>query len=121
MHQRREAALDLVQVVGDVIGEIGARAVGFAQRAVRVVAELLRPRTVVFTCIGAGLQLLVVSTIWAWTPSYFNRYYGLAPDQAAIKTGLVVLVGGVGAVGCRTALSDAIRAGGTPGIGPLLA
>ena len=40
----------------------------------------------------------MVSTIYAWLPSYFNRYYGLAPDQAGLKTGLVVLVGGVGAL-----------------------
>jgi MFS family permease len=70
------------------------------QPSLAVVArELLRPRTVLYTCIGAGLQLLVVSTVWAWTPSYFNRYYGLAPDQAALKAGLVVLLGSVGSVG----------------------
>jgi predicted MFS family arabinose efflux permease len=63
-----------------------------------IVASLLRPRTLLITCVGAGLQLVVVSTIWAWTPSYFNRYYGLAPDEAGIRTGLVVLVGGLGAV-----------------------
>ena len=40
----------------------------------------------------------MVSTTWAWMPSYFNRFYGLAPDQAGVKTGLVVLVGGIGAV-----------------------
>jgi predicted MFS family arabinose efflux permease len=61
-----------------------------------VIAELLRPRTALITCIGAGLNLLVVSTTWAWLPSYFNRYYGLAPDQAGVKTALVVLVGGLG-------------------------
>ena len=37
-------------------------------------------------------------TIWAWLPSYFNRYYGLAPDKAGVKTAVVVLVGGVGAL-----------------------
>ena len=63
-----------------------------------VVAELLRPRTALVTCIGAGLNLLVVSTTYAWLPSYLNRYYGLAPDQAGLKTGIVVLVGGVGAL-----------------------
>ncbi len=63
-----------------------------------VVAELLRPRTALVTCIGAGLNLLVVSTIWAWLPSYLNRYYGLAPDQAGLRTGIVVLVGGIGAL-----------------------
>ena len=40
----------------------------------------------------------MVSTTWAWLPSYFNRFYGLAPDQAGLKTGIVVLVGGVGAL-----------------------
>ena len=63
-----------------------------------VITELLRPRTALITCIGAGLNLLVVSTTWAWLPSYFNRFYGLAPDQAGLKTGIVVLVGGVGAL-----------------------
>jgi predicted MFS family arabinose efflux permease len=62
-----------------------------------VVTELLRPRTALVTCVGAGLNLLVVSTTWAWLPSYLNRYYGLAPDQAGLKTGIVVLVGGIGA------------------------
>jgi len=63
-----------------------------------IASELLRPRTALITCIGAGLQLVMVSTTWAWLPSYFNRFYGLAPDQAGVKTGLVVLVGGIGAV-----------------------
>jgi len=63
-----------------------------------VAAALLRPRTALVTCIGAGLQLVMVSTTYAWLPSYFNRYYGLAPDKAGIKTGLVVLVSGVGAI-----------------------
>ncbi len=63
-----------------------------------IVAELLRPRTAIVTCVGAGLQLLMVSTIWAWMPSYFNRFHGLAPDQAGLKTGLVVLMGGIGAI-----------------------
>jgi MFS family permease len=62
-----------------------------------VVVELLRPRTALVTCIGAGINLLVVSTVWAWLPSYFNRYYGLATDQAGLRTGMVILAGGVGA------------------------
>jgi MFS family permease len=61
-----------------------------------VVSELLRPRTALITCVGAGLNLLVVSTAYAWLPSYFNRYYGLAPAQAGVKTALVVLVGAFG-------------------------
>ena len=67
-------------------------------RAGAIVGELLRPRTAIVTCVGAGLQLVMVSTTYAWMPSYFNRYYGLAPDAAGLKTGLVVLLGGVGAI-----------------------
>jgi MFS family permease len=69
---------------------------GMAARA--IVHALLRPRTALVTCVGAGLQLVMVSTTYAWLPSFFNRFYGLAPDQAGVKTGLVVLVGGVSAV-----------------------
>lgn len=61
-----------------------------------VVAELLRPRTAIVTCIGAGLSLLVFSTTYAWLPTYFNRYYGVAPDRAGLMTGAVVLLGGIG-------------------------
>jgi predicted MFS family arabinose efflux permease len=74
----------------------GATTKSIAARA--IVAALLRPRTALVTCVGAGLQLVMVSTTYAWLPSFFNRYYGLAPDQAGVKTGLVVLVGGVAAV-----------------------
>ncbi len=63
-----------------------------------VARELLRPRSAPLACIGAGLQLLAASTIYAWLPSYLNRSYGLAPDQAGFKAGLVVLAGGIGAV-----------------------
>jgi predicted MFS family arabinose efflux permease len=74
-----------------------------------VVAELRRPKTALTTCIGAGLNLLVVSTTYAWLPSYFNRYYNLAPDQAGLKTGVVVLLGGVGTVLCSV-LADRLSA-----------
>ena len=63
-----------------------------------VAAALLRPRSAPIACVGAGLQLLAASTIYAWLPTYFNRAYGLAPDQAGLKAGLVVLGGGIGAV-----------------------
>jgi len=63
-----------------------------------IAAELLQPRSAPITCLGAGLQLLAVSTIYAWLPSYLNRSYGLAPDQAGLRAGVVVLAGGIGAV-----------------------
>jgi MFS transporter, Spinster family, sphingosine-1-phosphate transporter len=70
-----------------------------------VVIELLRPRTALMTCIGAGLSLLVFSTTYAWLPSYLNRYYGVAPDRAGLMTGVVVLLGGLGAL-LSSVLSD---------------
>jgi hypothetical protein len=62
-----------------------------------IVAALLRPRTALVACIGAGFQLLTLSMTYAWLPTYFHRYYQLAPDQAGLKAGLVVLLGGIGA------------------------
>ena len=78
------------------------RADGDAPRltARMVVAELLRPRTALITCVGAGFNLLVVSTMYAWLPSFFNRFYGLTPEKAGMKAAIVVLLGGVGALAC---------------------
>ncbi|MFZ3322430.1 MAG: MFS transporter [Usitatibacter sp.] len=61
-------------------------------------AKMLASRTMLLTCVGAGLQLVMVSTTWAWMPSYLNRYYNLATDKAGLLAGVVVLVGGVGAI-----------------------
>jgi MFS family permease len=44
------------------------------------------------------MQLIVVSTVWSWLPSFLNRVHGIAPDQAAVKAALVVLCGAVGSV-----------------------
>jgi predicted MFS family arabinose efflux permease len=71
-------------------------AAGMAMRA--IVAALWKPRTAIVTCVGAGFQLVVVSTMYAWLPSFFNRFYGLTPDHAGARTGLVVLIGGIGAI-----------------------
>ena len=64
----------------------------------RVARELMSPRSIPLACLGAGLQLLAVSTIYAWLPTYLHRYYGYAPDRAGIQAAIVVLAGGLGAV-----------------------
>ena len=72
-----------------------------AERRMRVwdcVKELFGSPAAAFTYVGSGLQILVQSTIISWLPSYLNRYYGLTPEQAAIKAAIVVLIGGVGMV-----------------------
>ena len=67
-----------------------------APRPVRVrviAAALLEPRTAVLVCLGSALQLFVLSTMYTWMPSFLNRYYGLAPDQAGLKAAIVILLG----------------------------
>jgi MFS family permease len=72
------------------------RSTGSAGRA--VIEALVRSRTMLWVCIGGSAQLIVVSAIWAWLPSYLNRVHGMAPDRAAISAALVVLSGAVGSV-----------------------
>jgi MFS family permease len=55
-------------------------------------------RTLLWLCFGGAAQLIVVSAVWAWLPSFLNRVHGIAPDQAAIKAALVVLAGAAGGV-----------------------
>ena len=72
------------------------RSTSTAARA--VVRALARSRTMLWVCVGGAAQLIVVSSIWAWLPSFLNREYGIAPDQAAVKAALVVLCGAIGSV-----------------------
>ena len=67
--------------------------------AVRHIAKVLaRSRTMLWVCIGGAAQLIVVSALWSWLPSFLNRVHGVAPAQAGIKAALVVLAGAAGAV-----------------------
>ena len=49
-------------------------------------------------CIGGAAQLIVVSALWSWLPSFLNRVHGVVPAQAGIKAAIVVLAGAAGAV-----------------------
>jgi MFS family permease len=70
----------------------------FGQAACHIVKALARSRTMLWVCIGGAAQLIVVSALWSWLPSFLNRVHGIAPAQAAIKAALVVLAGAAGAV-----------------------
>lgn len=59
---------------------------------------ILRSRTVRWVCIGAAAQLIALSALWAWLPSYLNRTYSIPPDKAGIQAALVVLCGALGSV-----------------------
>lgn len=73
---------------------------------------LSRSVTMRWVCAGAAAQLVVVSAIWSWMPSFLNRVHGLTPEQAAMRAALVVLCGAAGAV-VWGAVAD--RAGRTHG------
>lgn len=65
----------------------------------RHVAKALgRSPTMLFVCIGAAAQLVVVSALWSWLPSFLNRVHGLAPEQAGVKAAVIVLCGAAGSV-----------------------
>jgi len=63
-----------------------------------IVQALTRSRTMLWVCIGGAAQLIVVSAVWSWLPSYLNRVQGVAPQQAAVQAALIVLCGAVGSV-----------------------
>jgi MFS transporter, Spinster family, sphingosine-1-phosphate transporter len=62
------------------------------------VKSLARSRTIRWVCLGAAAQLIVVSSIWAWLPSFLNRYHGIAPADAGVRAALVVLIGAAGSM-----------------------
>jgi predicted MFS family arabinose efflux permease len=63
-----------------------------------IAALLVRSPTMLWVCIGGAAQLIVVSALWSWLPSFLNRVHGIAPAQAAVKAALVVLAGALGSV-----------------------
>ncbi|MBS0454852.1 MAG: MFS transporter [Proteobacteria bacterium] len=63
-----------------------------------IVGRLMRSRTLLWVCIAGAAQLILVSSVWAWLPSYLNREHGMVPEQAAMRAALVVLCGALGSV-----------------------
>ena len=63
-----------------------------------IVKALTRSRTMLWVCLGGAAQLIVVSAMWSWLPSFLNRFHGVAAGQAGTKAALVVLVGAAGSV-----------------------
>ncbi|WP_420751385.1 MFS transporter [Rhodococcus sp. O3] len=64
------------------------------------VSSLFTNPAVLCAYAGGGLQMFTAAVLLSWTPSFFNRYYGLAPDKAAVAAAIVVLLIGSGMVVC---------------------
>jgi MFS family permease len=61
---------------------------------------LVSTPSVICAYVGSGLQLFVAGTLFAWTPSWLNRVYGLAPDKAGVAAAGFILLMGVGMIVC---------------------
>jgi MFS transporter, Spinster family, sphingosine-1-phosphate transporter len=64
----------------------------------RVLRELFRARSGVAAYVGGATQLIVISTLYTWLPSYLHRAYGMSIDRAAGATALVILAGFAGMI-----------------------
>jgi MFS transporter, Spinster family, sphingosine-1-phosphate transporter len=81
------------------LAERGQGATQQAAGAVRAsFGALRRSPTLLWVCLGSALQLIVLSAMWAWLPSFLNRVHGVPPDQAGVRAALVVLCGAFGSV-----------------------
>lgn len=76
--------------------EAAHRSIGGTLRHIALV--LARSRTMMWICVAAPAQLIVVSAVWAWLPSYLVRYHGMTAQAAGIKAAVVVLAGAVGSI-----------------------
>ncbi|WP_088285120.1 MFS transporter [Ideonella sp. A 288] len=68
------------------------------QAVAHIARVLAGSRTMLWVCIGGAAQLIVVSALWSWLPSFLNRVHGVAPGPAGMKAAIVVLCGAAGAV-----------------------
>src|SRR5215831_2071919 len=50
--------------------------------ASHIVKVLARSRTMLWMCIGAPAQVIVISAVWSWLPSFLNRVHGVSPKDA---------------------------------------
>jgi MFS family permease len=76
----------------------GSQMLQVARPVVAAVTSLVRSRTLRWVCFGAAAQLIVVSSVWAWLPSFLNRFAGLPPERAALRAALIVLIGAAGSL-----------------------
>lgn len=75
-----------------------ARTSGAAPTRRELLGSIFRSWTVRWICIGAAAELISMSALWSWLPSFLNRTYGIAPDKAGIQAALVVLAGALGSL-----------------------
>ncbi|MGW0997165.1 MFS transporter [Streptomyces sp. NPDC002520] len=65
----------------------------------RLLPRLFSSGSVICAYIGSGLQMFVAMALMAWAPSFFNRYYSMAPAKAGVAAGVFSLIIGIGMIG----------------------
>ncbi|MFE8948565.1 MFS transporter [Streptomyces sp. NPDC007856] len=54
--------------------------------------------SVISAYVGSGLQLFIAGALLSWLPSFFNRYYHMAPAKAGAAAGGYAMVIGLGMI-----------------------
>jgi MFS family permease len=80
---------------GETTGKLGVR-----MNLRMLMSGLFSSKSVVCAYVGSGLHLLVPAALWAWMPSFLNRYYAMPAGQAAVGAAGFVLVTGLGMITC---------------------
>jgi MFS family permease len=90
-----EKRLAPLQVAG-----MGNQGLGVRMSFRALMKGLFSTKSVVCAYVGSGVHLLVPAALWAWMPSFLNRYYGMPTGKAAMGAAVFVLVTGLGMVLC---------------------
>ncbi|NGP05800.1 MFS transporter [Rhodococcus sp. 14C212] len=64
------------------------------------VSSLFTNPAVLCAYAGSGLQMFTAAVLLSWLPSFFNRYYHMAPNKAGAVAAVFVLLVGAGMVVC---------------------
>ncbi|QIL79689.1 MFS transporter [Diaphorobacter sp. HDW4A] len=71
---------------------------GGKEKIARLLRTLSRGPTMWILCVAGSFQMIVVSAMWSWMPSFFNRYHGMPAVTAAKYAAVLVLIGAFGAL-----------------------
>jgi MFS family permease len=77
-----------------------ARGQGMRMSFRALMKGLFSTKSVVCAYVGSGIHLLTPAAVWAWMPSFLNRYYGMSTGRAAMSAALFVLATAFGMVVC---------------------
>ena len=62
--------------------------------------NIFRSPVLLLIFVGQAAQLLFVSSVGNWMPSFFNRVHGLDLQQAGLRSGLILLISAAGVAAC---------------------